>query len=517
MKEGFTLEPILDAELSTLIEKTKREPDNAELLAQISFECSLRRMNEEAMDYAKRALELDPQRFDASWELINAYALLDLPLEELVEGYQQEAIKHPEKVEPFLKLGLIYHYLGEEEEAGEMVEKVRMRDKNNPRAHEIVGLLAYSREEFDKAIAELQEAAKALPDPRVHLMLGHSYFEKGELDKSALSYRKSVEINKNFAPGWLGLARLLLSEEENFPLARRLISQSLMINPRFFEAYFTLADYYLGHKKYYQAIACYLSVVELSPPPFTLAEAHTEAGYLFSLLSQDKLALHHYSLANKADPDYPLAYHHSGTIFLKNKEYRKAERSFQKAIELAPDFPWPYTKLGFTYLERENYNKAEEYFRKALELDPEEYWAYLGLADVARKRGDVDAQLSYSLKAKELAEEDSDVRNYLGIAYECKKDYLAAIAEYERALELDPYNRSAANNLGFLYEKLMEETQSQEFKEKAIKAWRQRLLICRDTSQSTEGAINHLKKLGVDEATIEKWLASGDINRKGHR
>jgi len=187
-------------------------------------------------------------------------------------------------------------------------------------------------------------------------------------------------------------------------------------------------------------------------------------------LSQDKLALHHYSLANKADPDYPLAYHHSGTIFLKNKEYRKAERSFQKAIELAPDFPWPYTKLGFTYLEQENYNKAEEYFKKALELDPEEYWAYLGLADVARKRGDVDAQLSYSLKAKELAEEDSDVRNYLGIAYECKKDYLAAIAEYERALELDPYNRSAANNLGFLYEKLMEETQSQEFKEEGDKS-----------------------------------------------
>jgi tetratricopeptide (TPR) repeat protein len=511
VKGEFTLEPILDVELLALIEQAGKKPKEADPYARLSYELNLRRRSEEAKDYAEKALELEPSRFDASWELITAYSFLDLPMEELVEGYQQEAIKNPPRVEPFLKLGLIYYYLGEAEEAAEMLSKVWSRDKENPRGYELAGLLSYMNEGFDEAIKNFKKAAKGIADPRIHLMLGHVYFEKGELDKSALSYRKGIELNKNFAPGWLGLARLLLSQGDNLSMAKRLISQSLVINPRFFEAYLTLADYYLGHKKYHQAIACYLNAIELSPPPSLLAEAHTEAGYLFSILNQNKLALHHYSLAKDADPTYPLAYHHTGAILLKMKEYQKAEENFKKAIELAPDFPWPYTRLGFTYFEQDDYLEADKYFKKALELDPGEYWAYLGLADVARKKGNKGDQLDYCLKAKELAEEDSDVRNYLGIAYECNKDYLKAIEEYEKALELDPYNRSAANNLGFLYEKLMEESKSPELKSKAIAAWRQRLLICRDTAQSTEGAINHLKKLGITEATIERWLASEEI------
>jgi hypothetical protein len=46
----------------------------------------------------------------------------------------------------------------------------------------------------------------------------------------------------------------------------------------------------------------------------------------------------------------------------------------------------------------------------------------------------------------------------------------------------------------------------QDLHQKAVNAWKHRLLVCRDEDQSQKMATEHLLGLGVGEADIQKWL-----------
>jgi tetratricopeptide (TPR) repeat protein len=156
-----------------------------------------------------------------------------------------------------------------------------------------------------------------------------------------------------------------------------------------------------------------------------------------------------------------------------------------------------------------------EMFNKAIETDPNEYWALLGLSEVYRRKRRYRQQLEATLRAAEICEDDSDVYNHMGIALQSLREYENAERAYRHSLKLDPYNRKAANNLGFLYERFLEKTDDESFKEKAIQAWKQRLLICRDTNSSNKMATTRLRNLGVDDATIETWLKEATLEEQG--
>ena len=162
-----------------------------------------------------------------------------------------------------------------------------------------------------------------------------------------------------------------------------------------------------------------------------------------------------------------------------------------------------------------NYRKAEEMFRRAVSIDPSEYWAWLGLSELHRRQRRYRDQLAAVHKALEIEENDSDVYNYLGIAFESVREPDKAEAAYLRSLELDPYNRKAANNLGYLYEKFLQRTGDDEYRSKALNAWKRRLLICRDSNTSTLGARRHLRSLGVDVALIDRWMEGEELHLDG--
>jgi hypothetical protein len=45
-----------------------------------------------------------------------------------------------------------------------------------------------------------------------------------------------------------------------------------------------------------------------------------------------------------------------------------------------------------------------------------------------------------------------------------------------------------------------------ELHARAVEAWKQRLLICRDEGQSLKMATDHLTQLGVGEELLREWL-----------
>ena len=108
-------------------------------------------------------------------------------------------------------------------------------------------------------------------------------------------------------------------------------------------------------------------------------------------------------------------------------------------------------------------------------------------------------------QAMALAPEDPDVWNAHGVALEMQGRALEGTEAYERALALAPDHRKAANNLGFLLEKRIQRGES-DLRDRAIEAWKRRLLICHHEGQSIKMAVEHLHRLEVDEETIVHWI-----------
>ena len=162
-------------------------------------------------------------------------------------------------------------------------------------------------------------------------------------------------------------------------------------------------------------------------------------------------------------------------------------------------------QTGYAHLHQGHAEEGERFFLAALEADPSEYSGYLGLSECYRNLQRPEDQLAMVKQAMELAPDDPDVWNALGVALEGRGKCVEATEAYEHALSLAPLHRKAANNLGFLLEKRMLAGEV-DLHNRAMEAWKLRLLICRDEGQSLKKATEHLVKLGVAEDTIRRWL-----------
>ena len=148
--------------------------------------------------------------------------------------------------------------------------------------------------------------------------LGTIYFQKGELDKSVLAYKKVIEINHEDPIGHynLGCAYLALEDRKNAEMEwRRAI-------------------------KYEETL-----------------ERKKERGEI----SEDQLS---FSLVVFRRPVAFRAHKLLGRLYLDRNLSDKALKEFKKAIELEPDDPEPYYELGKIYHSKSGQN--EKYIEKAV-------------------------------------------------------------------------------------------------------------------------------------------------------
>jgi len=498
---------LLDRELTELERKKKGSPHDSHLLSQIAQAYNLRDMDREAIDLARQALRCDPRNDQAWFELIIATAAAEEDkLTSIAQNCSRLIKEAPSLHWAHRNLALVSYYLEKRAEAEDAALRAMELNPRDYATHLVLGYLYFARAEYDKGISYLKESVKLNSvNPRAHWMVGHCYWETGKIYQAKRYYQMSLQCEPHFVAAWNALGRLYLNQKGGFTRALRCFSRSLSINPQVPESYSTLADYYFGHKRYYEAVTEYLKLLSLEPEPRVKGEAHTQIGLTFFTIGDYKSALKHYQLAITIYPTYPLPYYFSGLIHFNQKKFDEAITLFNRAIETDPTFAWAYTKLGFTYLEKDEEQRAAQYFQRALKLDSREYWAHIGLSEFYRRKKKYAQQLEECLKVVAIESEDSDAHNYLGVAYECNQQYNQAIKEYTTALQLDSSNLSAASNLGSLCEKMVQQGED-SLLDIAINAWKQYLLICQHTRKPLEDPLAHLRRLGVKEKTISLWL-----------
>ena len=160
----------------------------------------------------------------------------------------------------------------------------------------------------------------------------------------------------------------------------------------------------------------------------------------------------------------------SGTIlfviatlyYLQQKEYKKAEEYYLKAIESGNN--GALNSLGNLYSEQKDYVKAEEYFLKALESGDNKALFNLGI--LYKEQKEYEKAEEYYFKAIESG--INDALNSLGNLYSEQKEYLKAEEYYLKALESG--DNEALFNLGILYSEQKEYVKAEEYYLKAIES-----------------------------------------------
>lgn len=500
-----------DATVANLLIALRSSPDDRVLLRRLALAFNARNMPSRAEPFARRLLELDPKDGEAWYELLVARSF-EGP--EGVLGLRPEvealAKRRGAAAWAWRNLALLDYYLERDEDAVSHARRALELDPSDRHAEEVLAYLAYTLGDLDGAIEHGIKAVEVEPDNfRALHWLGECYVRLDAPDQAARYFHRALRIEDGYFLALESLGATYLRSEETFAMALQCFAKLLAINPRWFPAWFRLADADLQQERFVEAAARVRTVLRLEPDTATRADAHQYLG-LIGLLQGDAGARAEFEAALRLDPTSAAAQHYLGVLSEKEGDVAGAEKRYRKAIAADPDYSLPRTRLGYLCFDRKEHERARRHFTAALEADAEDYLAHLGLGELAGVRRDHDAQLAHCSQAVALAPTDANARNQLGTALDALGRTEEAAFAYEEALKLDPGNRQAANNLGHACERLLARAKgaaAAPLRRRAIDAWRQRLVACRRDGVSTRAAETHLTRLGVPKRQLQRWLA----------
>ncbi len=379
------------------------------------------------------------------------------------------------------------------------------RDGQDCRSLELMGLLCLQRDEPAEAKHWLLKALTLQPrDARPLRLLGQAFEQLGDAKSAEAQYAAAVELEPDYFWGWHALGELLIRRGE-FEPGLRCIHRARSLSAGVSASHFILCELYseLGHVDLAQGELH--TLLALAPRKDVQADAYSLLGELHRDQGDTDGAVSYFSLATETDPNAANPWVALGDLAREEDRLEDALRCYREALVRDPQAADIHVQLGYVLLKTGQGEHAEQSFLAALEQDPGEYSAYLGLSECYRLVQRPDDQMRMVKEAMALAPDDPDVWNALGVALEVSNRAVEATDAYERALSIAPGHRKAANNLGFLLEKRMQAGES-GLRDRAVEAWKRRLLISRDSGQSLKMAHEHLNKLHVPEEQILQWL-----------
>jgi len=145
------------------------------------------------------------------------------------------------------------------------------------------------------------------------------------------------------------------------------------------------------------------------------------------------------------DEDFPDAMHKLGLIYLRQKQYGKAEAIFKDLIALSPEDAIYYSNLGRALYEQQKFPEALTFYLKSIELDASRPGRFLSVAEIYRATGNKEMALSMYKKALDM--DGKNVDYLLTFAHFLIEDSKLEQATFylDKAIALEPENKIACD------------------------------------------------------------------------
>ncbi|GAB3891253.1 tetratricopeptide repeat protein [Spirosoma agri] len=251
-------------------------------------------------------------------------------------------------------------------------------------------------ERFAKAGQTLTQLATSSPSADNQFYLGYYYLRSGQVDKAKAAFEKGVAADGKNQLNNVGLAGVALAKKDRAGAK-------------------TLIDNAVNSTKSKDQ-----NVLLRAGEMYTLEETNDPAEAIRLLTIADE--------KDKKNENAEIEMLLGDAYFLKN-DGGNAISKYENALTISPNLAEANYKIGRLYLRGKNYTKAQEYFKLAIQNDPEFAPTYRAYADaLANSRAYKAAATNYELYVQKSGTTDPeqllDVARYKFLA----QDYQGAIA-----------------------------------------------------------------------------------------
>ena len=295
------------------------------------------------------------------------------------------------------------------------------------------GLRAFQRGDMEKARLFWEQVVQADPEAAdVWYYLGETYRLEGKASDALKMYARAIESNPEFAPAYLGRARVSL-EKAPGPKTLDDLEQAIALDPALNEAYLELARYYLledARPEAAEAITQTLSLFPESPLPYLyraqLALRNGNAGAALEAAQE----------AHQRDETLLPAYLVLGKAYLLNDEPRDAVQSLDTYTRFVPDDAQGWLALAQALYATGKHERAAEAVQQALDLDDTLVDAYLLRGNLALEVDDPEEAVEAFVQARRLERNSFEASFGLARAFYAQERFAEANTQFKASSKL---------------------------------------------------------------------------------
>jgi tetratricopeptide (TPR) repeat protein len=278
---------------------------------------------------------------------------------------------------------------------------------------------------IDDAVAALDAALADDPDnAAAHFARGRLHLQKNEFEKALPDLNAAIRL-KPSADAYAYRGYVFQKEKQPQPDdALADFNQALRLDPQNYLALF-LRGLALGDSgKLKAALSDLDAALALQPES---AEALQARGRVHILHNEPDDALADFEHCIQIDSRNPAGHIGRGDANFLKENYKEAVEDYTQAVELEPKDPQPLTQRGYAYARLNEMDKALEDFDAALKIDEKDAASRLGRAEIRRTKKEwTDALKDYQVI---LTARPGDFQALLGTA-----SALYGAGELEKAL-----------------------------------------------------------------------------------
>ena len=352
-----------------------------------------------AVVYLKKALELDPNYYEARYYLGDAY---------LQVGQYQQAEHEFEKVlrqnssysDLQLKFALVYRHTDRLDKAIETLELFHQQNQPSSASLDLLGVVNSLKQEFKIADSLFKQAAAL--DPKKPLPVFHlaqSYLSQSLNSQASTVLEQMLVDFPNFSPAYKLLAELHLSQNR-IEDAITIYHRQYQADPANIQALYMRGLLLLTIDRTTEAVGVVETITARFPNDYRGQQLLGMVAYKSERYDE---ALVYLRQSLKAQP-HALTYYYLGLSHFQQKEYELAINQYQRILDEQPDSSQARLMLAMTFLLQKRVDDCLRQIRYVLKNDPQNGLAY----------------------------------NLLGSAQLLLKEYDKALAAFNRALEINP-------------------------------------------------------------------------------
>ena len=449
----------------------KLSPDDIPMLYQLSFLFARDNEATQAIECLERIESQQPDEIilkeQLAVSLVNALEKDEEKALTLLDAYHKENAPNPHV---HYYRGVIFQTMNRLEDAEEAYkESLKLSDGNEESTYWKLGRMLLGSEP-ESTLAYLNDGIAKHPDShRLTELRAYAQIKLNHYQEAADDFAKSISLQPSDAP-----VRQSPQMHFNYALALHHIEKVDAAGAELYK----VAQYDSNYlKAYSDTIASEQnkdsSRTALKVLKYTARKMddNTEALIMMALIHNDLEeygeAIKIYEKIEKDNTDKEYAdevldsrfYFWFGAACERQKEYKRAEKLFEKAIDLNPEYAQAYNYLAYMWAENgTKLDKAKTYIDQALTLSPENGAFIDTLGWIYYMQQDYEKALAEINHAAELISDDPVIYEHLGaILVKLNRDE-EALPHYTHSLELNPNNEGVLRRKNEVQERINEAT-----------------------------------------------------------